>query len=278
MRELMNTGFTAPDSSFGARLALALELSDVENKIDSFSPFHQGIMMSIDCRMFSQAIRIACTANSHSENHILATILRYRDQFLMNLNEQTVDQKRSALHLAAISGNEWAYKKLLQCGAADNLQDSQGNTPAHYAKISGIRLVSQQSTDEHKANHSSDNEPKRNASTAVDSSHSHGLFNQTEGSRLTGDIKPAEATTTDHFRAATRDEKESYENSFVRSSGPSAPATPTGSSRALTQAQMEANVQVYRTRSGVFRPLPGHTNNDNTSSWEPVPLSTYQQS
>ena len=105
---------------------LLARISSVETK------GHQLFLKSLAERNYSQALRRICTSTSPIGFNLFKILLEFREKIKLDINDLNND-KRNALHIAAIYKNNAAFQLLKSIGADDKIQDLTGKTAADYA-------------------------------------------------------------------------------------------------------------------------------------------------
>ncbi len=92
-------------------------------------------MNAVKAKNYNQALRRACTSNHVTALTLIKILFDYKDKLVININEQAGEDKRTALHYAAITGNADVYEFLVCQGAKTDLKDGptgNGMTAAQY--------------------------------------------------------------------------------------------------------------------------------------------------
>lgn len=100
-------------------------LRQISNIILKNKPNFDTFLESIDAKKYSQALRRACTVKHPDAIVLIKILLSYKEILQIDINEQAGDKQLSALHIAALKGNQEIYLNLKTNGAID-LKDSDG--------------------------------------------------------------------------------------------------------------------------------------------------------
>lgn len=93
---------------------------------------------SLNERNYNQALRRACTATDKIAVQLIKLLFKYEQSLSLNVNEQSGEQKYTALHHAARKKNIAAYDLLREKGADDSIMDRNGVTPSNIARENNL--------------------------------------------------------------------------------------------------------------------------------------------
>lgn len=107
-----------------AHLALTKRIAQALSDVDKI--LYVDTLEALEQKEYSRALRWLCTNKSEKAETLARLILSYKERLSINVNERAFGYGHTAIHYAAIRGNQQLYDLLVQHGGDENMTNASG--------------------------------------------------------------------------------------------------------------------------------------------------------